>query len=91
MLGWLSDASARLTLEARQTISVRLIRGRQDLQRDVSTELRVVRAVDLAHSADTQEAADAIRAELRSSRKGHVATAAAGSTFGFNRKKLCGS
>jgi hypothetical protein len=60
-----------LALETRQPLLVGLKRRRQDLQRDVATELRVMRAVDLAHSADAQDAGDPIRAEPRTSRERH--------------------
>ncbi len=62
----------RLALKARQPLLVGLNGGRQDLQRDVATEFRVVRPVDLAHSADTEDAGDPIRAEPRASRQRHV-------------------
>ena len=43
---------ARLALEARQPIGVAGEAPRQDLDRDVAAELRVARAIDLAHAAD---------------------------------------
>jgi hypothetical protein len=41
----------RLPLEPRETLGVRGEDRRQQLQRDVATELRVGRPVDLAHPA----------------------------------------
>src|SRR5215471_17135566 len=41
-------------------------RGGQDLQRDVTTELGVLRAVDLAHATGTDGSDDFERAQLRS-------------------------
>ncbi len=38
-------------------------RGRQDLDRNVATEPRVVRAVDLAHAAGAERRDDVVRAE----------------------------
>ena len=46
---------ARFALEARQPIGIERNAARQDLQRDVAAELRVVRAIDLAHPADAEE------------------------------------
>ena len=42
---------ARFTGESRQALGVRRHTGGQDLQRDVASQLRVVRTVDLAHAA----------------------------------------
>ena len=59
----------RLALEARQPIRVARERARQDLDRDVATELRVARAVHLAHAARAEQrlAGDSRRAIGRSS------------------------
>ena len=50
----------RLALEAREAIRVGRELGRQDLDRDVAPELRVARAIHLAHAARADEALDAI-------------------------------
>ena len=49
---------ARLALEARDPVRVGGELGGQHLDRDVTTELGVVGAVDLAHAAATQECVD---------------------------------
>ncbi len=52
-------------LEARQTLSILGEGGRQDLDRDVALELRVRRAVDLAHPAFAQLGGDLVGTEAR--------------------------
>ena len=42
---------ARLAFEPRQPIGITGEELRQDLDRDIATELRVARAIDLAHAA----------------------------------------
>ena len=44
----------RLALEARQPIRVGSKRRRQHLERDVSTQLEIVGAIHLAHTADAK-------------------------------------
>ena len=61
MPGWLSEASSlRLALEAREPIGVRGEGLGQQLQRDLAPELRVGRAVDLAHAAGADCGGDAV-------------------------------
>ena len=52
-------------LESRQAIRVRGERLRQDLERDVSIELGVARAVHLAHAAGPEGAENLVRAKAR--------------------------
>ena len=55
MFGWLSAASvcaSRLNRARRSAIGANELR--QDLDRDVAIELRVARAIDLAHAARTE-------------------------------------
>jgi hypothetical protein len=51
--------------------AVRVMRefGREDLQRDITIELGVPRAVDLPHAAGAKRGEDLVRAEARSERK----------------------
>ena len=58
----------RFALETRDALRVVDESVGQDLDRDVTTELRVARAVDLAHAARTERADDFIRAETRTCR-----------------------
>ena len=53
----------RLALEAREPIRVARERARQDLDRDVAPELRVARAVHLAHAARAEQRLQLIAAE----------------------------
>ena len=53
----------RLALEAREAIGVGGERVGEDLQRDVATELRVARAIDLAHAAGADRGDDLVGAE----------------------------
>jgi len=46
----------RFALETREAIGVGGERLRQDLDRDLATELRIVCAIDLAHAAGTMTA-----------------------------------
>ena len=62
---------ARLALEAREPVGVARERARQDLDRDVAPELRVARAVHLAHAAGAEQRLQVIAAErLRRSCRG---------------------
>jgi hypothetical protein len=45
----------RFALESRESLGVRRERGRQNLDRHITPEAGVVRAVHLAHSAGTQQ------------------------------------
>ena len=53
----------RFALEAREPIRVARDRARQDLDRDVAPELRVARAVHLAHAARAEQRLQVIPAE----------------------------
>ena len=65
MLGWLSDASVRASRSKRARRSGSSCEARQDFERDVAPQLRVARAIDLAHSAGADSAGDFIGAEPR--------------------------
>ena len=60
---------ARLLLEAAQPIGIGRERGGQDLDRDLASEPRVARAVDLAHAAGAERREDLVRTQLRTCRK----------------------
>ena len=60
----------RLALEAREPIRIARERARQDLDRDVASELRVVRPVDLAHAAGAEQRLQLISAEGRARHRG---------------------
>ena len=62
---------SRFALEARHAIGVRRERRRQDLQRDVAIQLRVARAIDLAHAAGAEEREDFVGAEARTRGQRH--------------------
>ena len=51
---------AGLTLESRETIGIARHRRGQDLDGDVSTEDRVVGAIDLTHAARTKRGQDVV-------------------------------
>jgi hypothetical protein len=56
MCGWLSDArTPSLLLKARDAIAIFPEFARQDLDCDVAAESRITGAVDLAHTADSQQ------------------------------------
>jgi hypothetical protein len=59
-------------LETGQTLGVLGDVFRQDLDRDVTLELRVGRAVDLAHAARTERGGDLVRTEPRAGLQGHI-------------------
>jgi hypothetical protein len=48
--------------------------GREDLQSDIPTELRVPRAVDLPHAAGAKRGQDLVRTEARPERKGQLSS-----------------
>ena len=54
---------ARLALEPRQPIGIARERRGQDLDRHVAPQLRVPRAIDLAHPAGAKRRHDLVRAE----------------------------
>ena len=56
---------ARLLLEARAAVRIRRHRRRQHLDRDLAPELRVPRAVDLAHPARAERREDLVGPETR--------------------------
>ena len=53
----------RFALEARQPLGIGGEAVRQDLDRDVAIELRVARAIDLAHAAGANDRDDLVGAE----------------------------
>jgi hypothetical protein len=55
----------RLALEARQPLGILREEVRQNLQRDVAPQLRVARAIDLAHSACPERRDDLVRTQPR--------------------------
>ena len=55
---------ARLAREARSTLGVGREMRRQDLYRDVASELVVARAIDLAHAAGAERRNDRVRSKL---------------------------
>ena len=57
--------------EARHAIGVRRERRRQDLQRDVATQLRIACAIHFAHPAGAEGREDFVGAEARARGKGH--------------------
>ena len=64
MFGWFSEARVlRFALESREAIGVAREHLGQDLDRDVTIELRVARAIDLAHAAGAEGREDFVRAE----------------------------
>ena len=56
----------RLALEARDAIGILRDTVRQDLQRDVATELRIARAIHLAHPAGAERRDDFVGTEASS-------------------------
>ena len=56
----------QLPLESRQTIGITGQRLGQDLERDLSIELGVARAIDLAHTPGPERAENLVRADTRS-------------------------
>jgi hypothetical protein len=72
---WMIERRQRLRFarESRQAIGIAGKGVRQDLQRDLTIELRVPRAVDLAHPARADRRDDFVRAETGASGQGHEA------------------
>ena len=64
----------RFLLEARDAHRVVRERRGQHLDRDVATELRIARAIDLAHAARADRLDDFIRPEPRAERDRHLPT-----------------
>ena len=62
----------RFALEARDALGIRDEHIRQHLDRDVAFQLRVPRAIHLAHPTRADGAEDFIRAEAGSDGQGHV-------------------
>ena len=54
---------ARFTLEAREPFRIARERGGQHLERDVAMELRIVRAIHLAHAAGADRGDDFVRTD----------------------------
>ncbi len=54
---------ARFTFESSQTFTVGDERLRKDLDRDLAAESRIAGAIDLAHSARTQQRFDLVHAQ----------------------------
>src|SRR5882672_12276037 len=61
----------RLALKACEAIGIERERLWDDLQRNVATELRIARAIDLAHAAGAEGGEDLIRAETASGCESH--------------------
>ena len=61
----------RFALEAREAVGIEGEELGQNLERDVAIELRVARAIDLAHSARADGREDFVRAEAGAVREGH--------------------
>jgi hypothetical protein len=57
----------RFARESGKTVRIRHHRRRQDLERDVTLQSRVMRAIDLAHSPLSNEGIDDVRSDARSS------------------------
>jgi hypothetical protein len=72
---------ARLTLEARQPLAARRQQRRQNLERHVAPQLRVVSAMDFAHPTGAQQLDDLIRAEAITALKGTVDQSVDGRPF----------
>ena len=62
----------RFALEARQAIGIAGERRRQHLDRDVAIQLRIARAIDLAHAAGAEQADNAIEPEGGAGREATV-------------------
>jgi hypothetical protein len=61
----------RLAFEARKPVGIERVALRQDLQRDVAIELRVTRAIHLAHPARTNRRKYFVRAEAGAEGNSH--------------------
>ena len=62
----------RFALKPREPLGIGRERVGQDLQRDVATELRVARAIHLAHPARAEQADDLVDAERAAGFEGHA-------------------
>ena len=62
----------RLAPEAGEAFGIGSEELGQDLQRDVAAELRVARAIDLAHAAGAEQGGDPVRAEPSTGGQRHV-------------------
>ena len=60
----------RFALEAGEPLGVAGERVGQDLDRDVAIQLRVARAIDLAHAAGPKGGEDLVRAEANAGQEG---------------------
>ena len=71
MFGWFSDASVLASrCEPGEPIGIVRERVGQDLDRDIAIELRVARAIHLAHAAFADRGGDLVGAEARAGGKG---------------------
>ena len=61
----------RFTLEAREPVGIEGEDVGEDFQRDIAIELRVSRAIDLAHAARAKRGNDFVRPESSAGSKGH--------------------
>ena len=61
----------RLALEAGAPLAIQRVNLRQQLDGDVSAELRIAGAVDLTHTARTEQLDDLIGADPRAHRRLH--------------------
>ena len=72
MLGWFSEARTCASRWKRASRSAIAGEGfGQDLERDVAIQLRVARAIHLAHAARAERGKDFVRAEAGAGSKGH--------------------
>jgi hypothetical protein len=66
-----SSRCTRFLLETPQPIRICAVRHRQDFDRDLATELRIARAIHLAHAARAECGDDLVRAEASTGTKEH--------------------
>ena len=73
---WIVQCRQRpgLALETSQALRIRCHAGRQDLDRHVAIEARVTGAIDLAHSAASNQLDDVVRPDARATRQAHSET-----------------
>ena len=64
----------RLAAEAREALGIVGNGGEQDLDRDLAIQLRIARAIHLAHAAGAQQGDDLVRAEAGAGAEGHAVT-----------------
>ena len=62
----------RLALEARQAVGIPRERVRQELDRDIASELRVPRPIDFAHAAGSEGGDNLVRAKARACGEGQT-------------------